>query len=48
MPSTCCISEIAQSLSDEMDARFPEHDILDAFGIIYPQYLMQEGADESF
>jgi hypothetical protein len=31
-----------------MDARFPQHDILDAFGIIYPQYWIQEGADESF
>jgi hypothetical protein len=31
-----------------MDARFPQHDILDAFGIIYPQYCMQEGVDESF
>jgi hypothetical protein len=48
MPYTCCVSEIAQSLSDEMDARFPQHDILDAFGIIYPQYWMQEGADISF
>jgi hypothetical protein len=48
MPCTCCVSEIVQSLSDEMDARFPQHDILDASGIIYPQYWMQEGADASF
>jgi hypothetical protein len=35
LPCVCCIPEIAQSLSNEMDVRFPQHDIIDAFGIIY-------------
>jgi hypothetical protein len=41
-------TEVAQALSDELDRRFPHQEVLDAFGIIYPQYWMQEGADESF
>ena len=39
---------MAQSLSDELDRRFPQQELLDAFGIIYPQYWKQEGADQSF
>jgi hypothetical protein len=31
-----------------MDAKFPRHDILDAFGIIYLWYWMQEGMEETF
>jgi hypothetical protein len=31
-----------------MDARFPQHDLLDAFGIIYPQFWMQEDVEEAF
>ena len=41
-------AEIAQSLCDELDRRFPQQELLDAFGIIYPQYWKQEGADASF
>jgi hypothetical protein len=41
-------TEIAQSLCNEFDWRFPSHELLDAFGIIYPQYWRQEGAEESF
>jgi hypothetical protein len=41
-------AEIAQSLCDEFDWRFPSQEVLDAFGIIYPQYWRQEGAEESF
>jgi hypothetical protein len=40
-------AEIAQSLCDELDRRFPSQELLDAFGIIYPQYWMQEGAEAS-
>jgi hypothetical protein len=36
--------EIAQSLIDELDSRFPSHEVLDAFGILYPQYWVQESA----
>ena len=39
---------MAQSLSDELDRRFPQQELLDAFGIIYPQYRKQEGTDQSF
>ena len=42
------IVEIAQSLSDELDRQFPQQELLDTFGIIYPQYWKQEGADQSF
>ena len=42
------IVEIAQSLSDELDRRFAQQELLDTFGIIYPQYWKQEGADRSF
>jgi hypothetical protein len=31
-----------------MDTRFPQHDLLDAFGIIYPQFWMQEDVEEAF
>jgi len=41
-------AEIAQSFCDELDRRFPQQEFLDAFGIIYPQYWKQEGADASF
>jgi hypothetical protein len=39
---------MAQSLSDELDRRFPQQELLDAFGIVYPQYWKQPGADDSF
>jgi hypothetical protein len=38
---------MVQSLYDELDQRFPSQEILDAIGIIYPQYWRQEGAEES-
>jgi hypothetical protein len=40
-------AEIAQSLCDELNRRFPSQELLGAFGIIYPQYWMQEGAEAS-
>ena len=43
-----CIAEVAQSLCNELDRRFPQQSLLDAFGIVYPQYWKQDGADESF
>jgi hypothetical protein len=42
------VLEIVQSLLDEMEGRFPQHDVLDAFGNTYPYYWMQEIAEESF
>ncbi len=41
-------AEIAQALCDELDRRFPQHELLDAFGIIYPQYWLQDGAIDTF
>lgn len=41
-------AEIAQSLIDELDRRFPQQALLDAFRIICPQYWRQDGAEESF
>lgn len=46
--SLSLFSEIAQALCDELDHRFPQHEVLDAFGIVYPQYWQQPGAEESF
>ena len=43
----CACAEMAQSLCDEFDRRFPSQELLDAFGIIYPQYWIQEGAEAS-
>jgi hypothetical protein len=31
-----------------MLASFPQHDLLDVFGIIYPQFWMQEDVEEAF
>jgi len=41
-------SEVAQSLSDELDKRFSQQELLDALGIIYPQYWQQEGVELNF
>jgi hypothetical protein len=46
LPWLC--TEITQSLIDELDSRFPSHEVLDAFGILYPQYWVQEGTEDSF
>lgn len=35
-------------MCDELDRRFPQQALLDAFGIVYPQYWRQNGADDSF
>jgi hypothetical protein len=40
-------AKMAQSLCDELDWRFPFQELLDAFGIIYPQYWRQEGVEGS-
>jgi hypothetical protein len=40
-------TKMAQSLCDELDRRFSSQELLDAFGIIYLQYWMQEGTEES-
>lgn len=36
------------SLSDELDRRFSQQELLNALGIIYSQYWKQPGANESF
>jgi len=35
-------------LSNELDRQFPQQELFDAFGIIYPQYWRQVGAEASF
>jgi len=43
-----CFAEMAEMLMQELENRFPSSDILTAFGILYPQYWLQEGAEEAF
>jgi hypothetical protein len=42
------VVKIVESLSSKLEGKFPSHKVLDAFGIIYPQYYVQEGANTSF
>jgi hypothetical protein len=39
---------MAEMVMRELDSRFPHSDILCAFGILYPQYWVQEGVEEAF
>lgn len=32
----------------ELDSRFPAHHVMNAFGILYPQYWCQLDAEQSF
>ena len=36
----------AVQLIVELKARFPVHNIMDALGVVYPQYWLQESAPE--
>jgi hypothetical protein len=36
------MSDAAQQLSDELKGRFPAHVVLDAMGVVYPQYWVNE------
>ena len=38
----------ATRLVAELDAHFPEQHVLDAMGVVYLQYWLQEGCDEAF
>jgi hypothetical protein len=38
----------AKMLVEELDARFPAHHVMNAFGILYPQYWVQLSAEEMF
>jgi hypothetical protein len=38
----------AKMLIAELDARFPTHNVMNAFGIFYPQYWCQLNAEEAF
>ena len=40
--------EMAKILMQELENRFPSSDILSTFGILYPQYQLQEGTEEAF
>lgn len=43
-----CVAEVAQALISELDARFPANHIMDALGVVFPQYWAQPNADASF
>jgi len=43
----CCVGA-ALVLIVELDARFPNHNVMNAFGIFYPQYWCQSNAEEAF
>ncbi len=46
----CCIRyvDIIKSFSSKMKTKLPFHELLDAFGIIYPSYWLQKGVETSF
>jgi hypothetical protein len=39
---------MAEMLMQELENRFPSSDILSAFGILYPQYWLQDDAEEAY
>jgi hypothetical protein len=39
---------MAEMLMHELNHRFPHNDVLSAFGILYPQYWLQQGAEAAF
>jgi len=45
-----CIGYVAiiKSFSSKMKTKLPFHEVLDAFGIIYPSYWIQKGVETSF
>lgn len=38
----------ARQLLRELESRFPSNNVMDAMGIMYPQYWLQSGAEETF
>ena len=42
------VAGAAAQLIQELQRRFPEHAVLDAFGICYPQYWLQKDAEITF
>jgi hypothetical protein len=44
----CTAIGVAQALIEELDLRFPAHHVLDAMGIIFSQYCVQEGTNRTF
>ena len=44
----CIATRVTQALIDELDLRFPAHHVMDAMGIVFPQYWVQEGVDRTF
>lgn len=41
-------SAAAEMLISQLDRRFPNCDIMEALGVVFPQYWLQEGCDELF
>jgi hypothetical protein len=44
----CVLARAANGLIHELDIKFPTHFIMDALGIMYPQYWLQANCDMSF
>jgi len=40
--------EVVLSLIEELDIRFPKQSVLDAIGVVYPQYWLQANVDNTF
>jgi hypothetical protein len=43
-----CSTAAAEELISQLASRFPAADLMDALGIIYPQYWFEDGADSNF
>jgi hypothetical protein len=43
-----CSSDAARKFLDELKARFPEVNVLDALEVVYPQYWRQGDCEQSF
>lgn len=46
MKRQCC--EAAQKIISELEHRFPAVDVMDALGVVYPQYWVSPTAPETF
>jgi hypothetical protein len=44
----CDNAGIAEALIEELDLRFPTHHVMDAMGVVFPQYSMQENVERTF
>jgi hypothetical protein len=40
--------EVVLGLIEKLDVRFPKQSVLDAIGVVYPQYWLQANVDNTF